>query len=127
MRRAVLAAAILTVVVAGIWVWASGLGGEQQFRYGVSNDSRQPVIVRFGSFGRFAVPPGASGLAADSFGIFHQDIEILDEQCRLLQTVEATTQSGSLWIQDDVPARLSEVDWDDHPTYRLERTDKCEA
>jgi len=127
MRRAVVALAILAVAGAGVWVWASGLGGEQQFRYGISNDSRRPVIVRFGSYGQFLVPPDASGRAADSFGIFHQDIEVLDEQCRPLETVEATTQSGALWIQDDVPAMLSEVDWDDHPTNRLEGTDRCET
>ncbi len=127
MRRAILAVAILTVVGVGFWIWASGLGGVQQFRYGVSNDSGQPVIVRFGSYGQFAVPAGASGRAADSFGIFHQDIEILDDQCRLLETVEATTQTGSLWIQDGMSARLSEVDRDDLSSHRLERTDRCEA
>ena len=127
MRRAVVAMAILAVAGAGFWIWASGLGGEQQFRYGVSNDSRQSVIVRFGSYGQFVVPAGASGRAADSFGIFHQDIEILDQQCRPLQTVEALTQSGVLWIQDDVPAKLNEVEWDDLPSNLLEHTDECEA
>ena len=127
MQRAVVALAIIAFAVGGFWVWASGLGGEQQFRYGVSNDSRQSVIVRFGSYGQFAVPPGASGRAADSFGILHQDIEILDEQCRPIQTVEVTTQSGVLWIQDDVPAKLNEIDSDDLPSNRLEHTDKCEA
>ena len=85
------------------------------------------MIVRFGSYGEFAVPPGASGRAANSFGILHQELEILDQQCRLLQTVQVTTQTGALSIQDDVPARLSEVDWDDLPTDRLERSDTCEA
>ena len=127
MRRAVVALAILAVAGGGFWIWASGLGGEQQFRYGISNDSRQPVIVRFGSYGQFAVPSGASGRAADSFGILRQDIEIFDQQCRPIQTVEVTTQSGSLWIRDDVPARLSQVDWDDHSTHLLEHTDQCEA
>jgi hypothetical protein len=122
-----LAVAILAVAGVGFWVWASGLGGEQQFQYGIRNDSRQPVIVRFGSYGQVEVPPGASGSGANSFGILHQKIEILDPQCRLLESVEVTTQSGSLWIRDDVPARLSEVDWDDHPTVPLERTDRCEA
>jgi hypothetical protein len=127
MRRAVVALAIVAVLGGGFWIWASGLGGEQQFRYGVSNDSRQSVIVRFGSYGHFLAPPGASGRGADSFGLLHQDIEILDEQCRLLETVEVTTQSGVLWIQNDVPAKLNDVDWDDLPSNRLEHSDKCDA
>ena len=93
MRRAVAATAILAVLGAAMWVWASG----------------------------------ASGRAADSFGILRQDIEIMDQQRRLLESVEVTTQSGSVWIRDDVPARLSQVDWDDQPTNLLEHTDKCEA
>jgi hypothetical protein len=127
MRRAVVALAILTVAGAGVWAWASGLGGEQQFRYGVSNESSQPVIVRFGSYGQFAVPAGGSGRAADSFGILHQDIEIFDADCRPLETVEVTTQSGVLRIEDNVPAKLDDVDWDDLPSNRLEGTDSCEA
>jgi hypothetical protein len=119
--------AIIAIVVGAIYLGTSDWGAEQQFRYGISNDSRQPVIVRFGSYGQFAVPAGASGRAADSFGTFHQDIEILDEQCRRLQSVEVTTQSGILWIRDDVPAMLNEVDWNDLPSNPVEPTEDCEA
>lgn len=127
MRRAVLALAILAVVVGAIYVGTAGLGAEQMFGYGVSNDSSRTVVVRFGSYGTFEVPPRGSGRAAWSFGYFHEDIEILDQQCRVLETVEPTTQFGSLWIRDDAPARLSEVDYDDVPTYSLESTQRCEG
>ena len=127
MRRAVLAVAILAVVAVSIYVGVAGLGAEQQFRYGVTNDSSGLVIVRFGAFGRFQVAAGVSGRAASSFGIFRYEIEILDVQCRVLETIEATTQSGSLWIQDDAPARLAEIPWAEHATHQLTATEKCEA
>ena len=126
MRRAVRARAILAAGAVGFCVWGCGLGGEQQFQYSISNDSSRAVIVRFGSYGEFAVPPGRSGRGASSFGILGQAIEILDQQCRVLESVEPTTHSGSLWIRDDMPARLSELDWDDHSTHLLDQTDRCE-
>ena len=100
--------------------------GEQQFTFYVQNDLKQPAILRFGTWGDILVNSGVNGRAASSFGSFPGPILVFDASCRLLHSVEVTTQVGSLWLRSDGTVRLAEVEFNAAPV-QLPHTDQCSA
>jgi hypothetical protein len=127
MRRAALAVATLAVLGGAIYFVGRNPGGDPQFSYGVTNGTSSSIIVKFGSYGSFVVPAGASGRAASTFGTFHQDIEIFDEACQPLQTMKPTAQTGTVNVRDGRAAGFTELPYSDVPTNQLQPTDKCRA
>lgn len=112
---------------AGVLVLAvAGCGGtdSQSYWYSVTNGSERSVIVRFDWLGDLRVDPGSTGRAVGSFGLFDGPILVLDLNCRLLHTVEATTQRGNLWLRPDGSVSLDQTEIDDHAR-QLEGTGHC--
>jgi hypothetical protein len=97
---------------------------EQQFTFYVQNDLERSAIVRFGTWGDILVESGVNGRAATAFGSFPGPIFVFDADCRLLHTVEVTTQVGSLWIRSDGTVRLAEIEFDGDRV-QLPHTDLC--
>lgn len=112
----------------GVAALLSGCVGivEQQFTYYVQNDLDDPVIVRFAHFGDLLVESGVNGRTPSTFGTFDGPIVVMDASCRVLQTIEVTTQVGSLWLRSDGTARFVETEYDSAMA-QLPHTDRCAA
>jgi len=115
----------------GVWLGAAAvlLAGcvgivEQQSTFYVQNDLEAPAIVRFGTWGDILVESGVNGRGVTSFGSLPGPILVFDANCRLLHTVEVTTQVGSLWLRSDGTVRLAEVEFD-RARAQLPHTDRC--
>jgi hypothetical protein len=113
-------------LASALFLTLAGCGGtdSQGFWYSVTNGSERSVIVRFGRLGDIRVDPGETGRAVSSFGLFDGPIVVLDFHCRVLHTVEATTQRGNLWLRPDGTASLAETDVDDR-AQQLSGTGHC--
>ena len=117
---------LVRTVTLSLAVVTAGCGGtdSQAYWYKVNNGSGESVIVRFDWLGDVRVDPGHVGRAVSGFGLFDGPIQVLDLNCRVLHTVEVTTQRGALWLRPDGTVVLDETEVDDRAE-RLSGTNHC--